>query len=110
MSDRVAFITGVTGQDGAYLAELLLGKRYYVVHGAAHRDLQSRDPEPCAGLVRDAGIYRERGCARHGNRYRFYQASTSELYSKVQEAPQRETTPFYLRSPYAAPKVYGYPS
>ena len=167
MSARVALITGVTGQDGAYLAELLLAKGYDV-HGVkrrassfntgridhlyldphehehallpalrrhdgrhqpdppgpgdpARRDLQSRRPEPRAGQLRDRRIHRQRRRPRHAaaargdphpaawaRSVRFYQASTSELYGKVQETPQRETTPFYPRSPYAAAKLYAY--
>jgi GDPmannose 4,6-dehydratase len=165
MNERVAFITGVTGQDGAYLAEHLLGKDY-VVHGvkrrsssfntervdhlyhdlhegnvrfflhwrhdrrdqphshragrAADRDLQSRRSEPCAGPVRDPEYTANADALgtlrlleairilRMESQVRLYQASTSELYGKVHEVPQRETTPFYPRSPYAAAKLYGY--
>ena len=163
---KVALITGVTGQDGAYLAELLLSKGY-TMHGIKRRsssfntgridhlyqdphepdprfvlhygdmtdatnlirivqevqpgrDLQSRRAEPRAGELRDARIHRQ--CRRLGTlrlleairilglegKTRFYQASTSELYGMVQEVPQRETTPFYPRSPYAAAKLYAY--
>ena len=163
---KTALVTGITGQDGAYLAELLLGKGY-VVHGikrrtslfntdridhlyqdphVSHRNfiLHYGDMTDSSSLVRiiqqvqpdeiynlaaqshvavsfeepeftansDAiGVLRlleairilglERKC-------RFYQASTSELYGLVQEIPQKETTPFYPRSPYAVAKLYGY--
>ncbi len=166
MSDRVAFITGVTGQDGAYLAELLLGKGY-VVHGVKRRsssfnteridhlyqDLHERnlrfflhygDMTDATNLIRivqdvrpteiynlaaqshvqvsfETPEYTANADAlgtlrlleairilRMEKQVRFYQASTSELYGKVQEVPQRETTPFYPRSPYAAAKLYGY--
>jgi GDPmannose 4,6-dehydratase len=163
---KVALITGVTGQDGAYLSELLLRKGY-VVHGIKRRsssfntgriDHLYQDPhEPDPRLVLHHGdmtdatnlirivqevqpdeIYnlaaqshvhvsfetpeytanadglgvlrlleaiRILGLER---KTRLYQASTSELYGLVQETPQRETTPFYPRSPYAAAKLYAY--
>jgi GDPmannose 4,6-dehydratase len=163
---KTALITGVTGQDGAYLAELLLQKDY-VVHGVKRRsssfntgriDHLYRDPHEgptrfflhhgdltdATNLIRlvqevqpdeiynlaaqshvqvsfetpeytanaDAlGTLRLLEAIRLlglNNRTRFYQASTSELYGKVQETPQRETTPFYPRSPYAAAKLYAY--
>jgi GDPmannose 4,6-dehydratase len=159
-------ITGVTGQDGAYLAELLLNKGY-VVHGVKRRassfntsriDHLYRDPHEDGvrfflhhGDLTDSGnltrliqqiqpdeIY-NLAAQSHvavsfeepeytanvdglgtlrlleairilglGNKTRFYQASTSELYGLVQEMPQRETTPFYPRSPYAVAKLYAY--
>lgn len=163
---RTALITGITGQDGAHLAELLL-QRGYVVHGIkrraslfntdridhlyqdphiAHRNLilhygdltdatniirvvqevqpdeiynlaaQSHvavsfeTPEYTAnadglGTLRILEAIRLLGLAK---RTRFYQASTSELYGRVQEVPQRETTPFNPRSPYAVAKLYAY--
>src|SRR5450631_547284 len=166
MSDRVEFITGVTGQDGAYLAELLLGKGY-VVHGVKRRSssfntervdhlyhdlhegnvrffLHYGDMTDATNLirivqdVRPTEIYNLaaqshvqvsfetpeytanadalgtlrllEGIRILGlkNSVRFYQASTSELYGKVQETPQTEKTPFYPRSPYAAAKLYAY--
>jgi GDPmannose 4,6-dehydratase len=166
MSERVAFITGVTGQDGAYLAELLLAKGY-VVHGLKRRSssfnseridhlyhdphegdvrffLHYGDMTDATNLIRivqdvrpteiynlaaqshvqvsfEAPEYTANTDAlgtlrlleairilRMESRVRFYQASTSELYGKVQEVPQRETTPFYPRSPYAAAKLYGF--
>jgi GDPmannose 4,6-dehydratase len=164
--ERVAFITGVTGQDGAYLAELLLGKGY-VVHGVkrrsssfntervdhlyhdlhegnvrfflhygdmtdatnlirivqdvrpteiynlaaqSHVQVSFETPEYTAnadalGTLRLLEAIRILGMERQ---VRFYQASSSELYGLVREVPQRETTPFYPRSPYAAAKLYGY--
>ena len=166
MSKRVALITGTTGQDGAYLPELLLDKGY-TVHGIKRRsssfntgqvdylyqDLHERDlrfvlhygdmtdatnliriiqetqpdeiynlaaqshvqisfetPEYTAnadglGTLRLLEAIRILGMEK---RVCFYQASTSELYGKVQEIPQRETTPFYPRSPYGAAKLYAY--
>jgi GDPmannose 4,6-dehydratase len=161
-----ALITGITGQDGAYLAELLLDKGYEV-HGVKRRassfntdriDHLYRDPhEPDRRMmlhygdltdatnlirivqeVRPHEIYNlaaqshvavsfetaeytanadalgtlrlleaVRICGL-GAQTRFYQASSSEMFGKVAETPQRETTPFYPRSPYAAAKVYGY--
>jgi len=163
---KVALITGVTGQDGAYLAELLLDKGY-VVHGIKRRsslfntdriDHLYRDPHDpdrrfvlhygdltdATNLIRiiqevqpdeiynlaaqshvavsfetpeytansDAlGTLRVLEAIRIlglENKTRFYQASTSEMFGKVQEIPQKETTPFYPRSPYGAAKVYAY--
>lgn len=163
---KKALITGITGQDGAYLAEFLLGKGYEV-HGVKRRasmfnttridhlyqDLHEEDvhfklhygdmtdstnliriiqdvqpdeiynlaaqshvqvsfetPEYTAnsdalGTLRILEAIRILGLS---NKTRFYQASTSELYGKVQETPQKETTPFYPRSPYAAAKLYAY--
>ncbi|MGE0284597.1 MAG: GDP-mannose 4,6-dehydratase [Rhizobiaceae bacterium] len=166
MADKVALITGVTGQDGAYLAELLLDKGY-VVHGVKRRassmntgrvdhlyrdrhesDVRFRlhygDMTDATNLIRlvqesqpteiynlaaqshvqvsfetpeytanvDAlGTLRLLEAIRilkMEDRVRFYQASTSELFGLVQETPQRETTPFRPRSPYAAAKLYAY--
>src|SRR5499433_130491 len=166
MSKKNALVTGITGQDGAYLAELLLSKGYSV-HGIKRRtslfntdridhlyhDLheQGRDftlhhgdltdssslirivqqvqpneiynlaaqshvavsfeePEYTAnadalGTLRLLEAIRILGLEK---KTRFYQASTSELYGMVRETPQRETTPFYPRSPYAAAKLYAY--
>lgn len=163
---RVALITGVTGQDGAYLAELLLAKGYEV-HGVKRRsssfntqriDHLYQDPHVAdvrfrlhygdltdsTNLIRlvqevrpteiynlaaqshvavsfespeytanaDAiGVLRLLEAIRildMEKETRFYQASTSELYGLVQEVPQKETTPFYPRSPYAVAKLYGY--
>ncbi|MDH4229803.1 MAG: GDP-mannose 4,6-dehydratase [Nitrospirota bacterium] len=166
--DKVALITGITGQDGSYLAELLLGKGYQV-HGIIRRassfntqriDHIYRDPHlPGAQLFLHYGDlsdgsnlrniierckpdevynlgaqshvkvsfeeavytadvdavgtlrllealrdYRE----RTGHEVRFYQACSSEMYGKVRETPQTETTPFHPRSPYAVSKVFGY--
>ncbi len=163
---KTALITGITGQDGAYLAELLL-REGYVVHGIKRRassfntervDHLYQDPHIPGGrffmhygdltdatnLIRivqetqpdelynlaaqshvqvsfetpeytansDAlGTLRLLEAIRilgMGETVRFYQASTSEMFGEVQEVPQRETTPFYPRSPYGAAKVYGY--
>ncbi|MBM4291014.1 MAG: GDP-mannose 4,6-dehydratase [Deltaproteobacteria bacterium] len=163
---RVALITGVTGQDGSYLAELLLEKGY-VVHGVKrraslfntervdhiyqdpqvdHRDfilhygdltdatnltriIQQCQPDELYNLgaqshvavsfespeytadVDALGALRLLEAIRLlrlTRKTRFYQASTSELYGLVQETPQRETTPFYPRSPYAVAKLYAY--
>jgi len=163
---RVALITGVTGQDGAYLAEYLLGLGY-TVHGIKRRSssfntarvnhlyedphkqdvrflLHYGDLTDSTNLIRlmqqirptevynlaaqshvavsfespeytanaDAiGVLRLLEAIRilgMEKETRFYQASTSELYGLVQEVPQRETTPFYPRSPYAVAKLYGY--
>jgi GDPmannose 4,6-dehydratase len=166
MSKPVALITGVTGQDGAYLAELLL-KKGYVVHGLKRRSssfntgrvdhlyadphesnvqffmhygdmtdatnlirlVQETQPTEIYNLAAQShvqvsfetpeytanadgiGTLRLLEALRilkMEKTARFYQASTSELYGLVQEKPQRETTPFYPRSPYAAAKLYGY--
>ncbi len=154
-----AFITGITGQDGAYLAALLLSKGYSVVGGfrrlstpnfwrlqelGIEREviLEEIDMLDAGNLVRVIDKYRPdevynlaaQSFVAHsfanplltGNvtglgvtsileairivnkGIRFYQASTSELFGKAQEAPQRETTPFYPRSPYAVAKLYGH--
>lgn len=166
MTKKVALITGITGQDGAYLAELLLEKGY-AVHGIKRRtslfntsridhlyhDLHDRgvdltlhhgdltdsssltriiqqvqpdeiynlaaqshvavsfeEPEYTAnsdalGALRILEAIRILGLQK---KTRFYQASTSELYGLVQETPQKETTPFYPRSPYGVAKLYAY--
>lgn len=163
---KTALITGITGQDGAYLAELLLAKGY-TVHGIKRRasmfntdriDHLYRDPHErgvklklhygdltdatnliriiqetqpdeiynlaaqshvmvsfetpeytansdALGTLRMLEAIRILGLAK---KTRFYQASTSELYGKVQEIPQTETTPFYPRSPYGVAKLYSY--
>ena len=163
---KVALIAGVTGQDGAYLAEFLLSKGY-VVHGVKRRS-SSFNTERIDHLIHDP---HEEGISFHlhygdvtdatniirivqetqpgeiynlaaqshvqvsfetpeytanadglgtlrlleairilgrENKTRFYQASTSELFGKAQESPQKETTPFYPRSPYAAAKLYAH--
>ncbi|WP_339754411.1 GDP-mannose 4,6-dehydratase, partial [uncultured Winogradskyella sp.] len=161
---KVAFITGVTGQDGAYLSEFLL-KKGYIVHGLKRRSslfntdridhlyqdphvdhknffLHYGDMTDSTNLIRliketqpdeiynlaamshvavsfeipeytgDAdglGTLRILDAVRLlglEQKTRIYQASTSELYGKVQEVPQSETTPFYPRSPYAVAKMY----
>jgi GDPmannose 4,6-dehydratase len=166
MKDKCALISGVTGQDGAYLAEFLLRKGY-VVHGIKRRS-SSFNTERVDHLYSDPHLPNVRFFLHHGDMtdstnliriiqetrpteiynlaaqshvhvsfetpeytanadavgtlrlleairilglqdtVRFYQASTSELYGVVQEAPQRETTPFYPRSPYAVAKLYAY--
>jgi len=166
MADKVALITGVTGQDGAYLAEFLLAKGY-IVHGVKRRSssfntgridhiyrdfhdsgvrfflhygdmtdatnlirlVQEVQPDEIYNLAAQSHVqvsfetpeYTANSDAMGTLRLleamrilglkdktRFYQASTSELYGKVQETPQKETTPFYPRSPYAAAKLYAY--
>jgi len=163
---KVALITGVTGQDGAYLAELLL-KKDYIVHGIKRRassfntlriDHLYQDPHldnknfilhygdltDSANLIRiikevqPDEIYNLAAMSHVAvsfelpeytadvdglgtlrileairilgleKKTKFYQASTSELYGLVKETPQRETTPFYPRSPYAVAKMYAY--
>jgi GDPmannose 4,6-dehydratase len=166
MSDKVALITGATGQDGAYLAELLLSKGY-TVHGIKRRS-SSFNSERVDHLYQDPHERNVRFTLHYGDmtdatnlirviqetqpteiynlaaqshvqvsfetpeytanadalgplrlleairilglekRTRFYQASTSELYGSVREIPQRETTPFYPRSPYGVAKLYGF--
>jgi len=146
---KKALITGITGQDGSYLAEFLLEKGYEV-HGIKRRaslfntqridhvyedphqdkarlklhygDLTDssnltrllRDIEPAPEYTADVdalGALRILEAIRFlglEEKTRYYQASTSELYGLVQEIPQRETTPFYPRSPYAVAKLYAY--
>ena len=165
-NSKVALVTGITGQDGAYLARLLLDKGY-TVHGIKRRSssfntgrvddlyidphegktrffmhygdltdatnlirlIQDTQPDEIYNLAAQShvqvsfetpeytanadgiGTLRLLEAIRilHLEKtVRFYQASTSELYGKVQEVPQRETTPFYPRSPYAAAKLYAY--
>ena len=163
---KVALITGVTGQDGAYLAELLLGKGYEV-HGIKRRS-SLFNTDRVDHLYQDPHVDHQRFKLHYGDlsdstnliriiqqvqpdeiynlaamshvavsfetpeytanvdgigtlrileairilglekKTRFYQASTSELYGLVQEVPQKETTPFYPRSPYAVAKLYAY--
>jgi len=163
---KIALITGVTGQDGAYLAELLL-KKGYEVHGIKRRSSLFNTAR-IDHLYQDPHEYDRRFILHHGDmtdsssliriiqqvqpdeiynlaaqshvavsfeepeytansdalgalrileairilglekKTRFYQASTSELYGLVQETPQKETTPFYPRSPYAVAKLYAY--
>ena len=164
--NKVALISGVTGQDGAYLAQLLLEKGY-TVHGIKRRSssfntgriesiyqdphetgaqfhlhygdmtdstnliriIQETQPDEIYNLAAQShvqvsfetpeytanadgiGTLRMLEAIRilgRETKTRFYQASTSELYGLVQETPQRETTPFYPRSPYAAAKLYAY--
>ena len=163
---KTALITGVTGQDGAYLSEFLL-KKGYTVHGLKRRT-SSFNTDRIDHLYEDPHIENQRFILHHGdmtdstnlirlikeiqpdeiynlaamshvrvsfempeyvadtdgigtlrlleairilgleNKTRIYQASTSELYGKVQEVPQNENTPFYPRSPYAVAKIYAY--
>jgi GDPmannose 4,6-dehydratase len=163
---KVALITGVTGQDGSYLADFLLEKGY-IVHGIKRR-ASSLNTQRVDHLYQDPHIVNARFKLHYGDltdtsnlvriiqetqpdeiynlgaqshvavsfespeytadvdaigalrlleslrilglekKTRFYQASTSELYGLVQETPQRETTPFYPRSPYAVAKLYAY--
>jgi GDPmannose 4,6-dehydratase len=154
---RTALITGITGQDGSYLAELLLAKGYEVVgvvrrtsHDSYERigHLLDRvhivpadllDQHSLTSVVRDArpdevynlaaqsfvptswtqpvltgeftalGVTRLLEAVRLAHpAARFYQASSSEMFGKAHETPQRETTPFYPRSPYGVAKVYGH--
>ena len=164
---KIALITGITGQDGAYLADFLLDKGY-IVHGLrrrvsilntqriehiinsdlfntrfflhygdltdssslnniindvmpdeiynlaaqSHVAVSFEEPEYTANsdavgvlrILESIRVYQK----QQKKKIKFYQASTSELYGLVQEVPQRETTPFYPRSPYAAAKLYGY--
>ncbi len=163
---KIALITGITGQDGAYLAEFLLDKGY-IVHGVKRRsssfnteriDHLYKDPHErnvnffmhYGDLTDSTNLIRIVQETQPGEIYnlaaqshvqvsfetpeytansdavgtlrlleairilglekktKFYQASTSELFGKVQEIPQKETTPFYPRSPYGAAKLYGY--
>ncbi len=166
MSEKKALITGVTGQDGAYLADFLL-KKGYQVHGIKrraslfntdrvdhlyqdphvnHRDfilhygdltdatnlirvVQEVQPDEIYNLAAQSHVQVSFETPEYTanvdglgtlrlleairilgleNKTRIYQASTSELYGKVQEIPQKETTPFYPRSPYAVAKMYAY--
>jgi GDPmannose 4,6-dehydratase len=163
---KTALITGITGQDGAYLAELLLGKGY-MVHGIKRRSssfntgridhlyedpheqgvklrlhhgdmtdstnliriVQETQPDEIYNLAAMSHVQVSFETAEYtanadgigtlrlleairllnlAEKTRFYQASTSELYGRVREIPQSETTPFYPRSPYAAAKIYAY--
>ncbi|BAO31159.1 GDP-mannose 4,6-dehydratase [Sulfuritalea hydrogenivorans] len=166
MTAKIALITGVTGQDGAYLAEFLLDKGYEV-HGIKRRS-SLFNTDRIDHLYQDPHVSNRRFTLHHGDmtdssslvriiqqvqpdeiynlaaqshvavsfeepeytansdalgalrileamrilgmekRARFYQASTSELFGLVQETPQKETTPFYPRSPYAVAKLYAY--
>ncbi len=166
MPPKIALITGITGQDGAHLARLLLDKGY-IVHGVKRRSssfntarvddlyvdphdhdtrffmhygdmtdatnlirlIQEHKPDEIYNLAAQSHVqvsfetpeYTANSDALGTlrlleairilgikDKVRFYQASTSELYGKVQEIPQKETTPFYPRSPYGAAKLYAY--
>jgi GDPmannose 4,6-dehydratase len=166
---NVALITGVTGQDGSYLTELLLSKDYHV-WGVVRKSSASNKMQNIEHLLKDERLHLKYGDITEGNtipnilneirdkysnleklevynlgavtnvkisfdmpeytcevnaksvlrildairnsgymkKIRFYQASTSELYGKVQETPQNEKTPFYPRSPYGVSKLYGF--
>ena len=165
-TNKVALVTGITGQDGAYLAEFLL-KKGYIVHGIKRRS-SLFNTDRIDHLYQDPHVDNQRFILHYGDltdstnliriiqqvqpdeiynlaamshvavsfetpeytanadglgtlrileairilgmekKTRFYQASTSELYGLVQETPQKETTPFYPRSPYAVAKLYAY--
>ncbi|MBI5074968.1 MAG: GDP-mannose 4,6-dehydratase [Nitrospirae bacterium] len=166
MKQKTALITGITGQDGAYLAELLLNKGY-MVHGIKRRSslfntqridhlyqdphekktgfklhygdltdstnliriIQETQPDEIYNLAAQSHVHVSFETPEYTanadalgtlrllealriltmtKKVKFYQASTSELYGKVQETPQKETTPFYPRSPYAVAKLYSY--
>ena len=166
MKQKSALITGITGQDGAYLAEFLL-KKNYIVHGMRRRTslfnthridhlyldahepnaklflhygdmtdgssltriIQKTQPDEIYNLAAQSHVavsFEEPEYTANSDalgtlrileavrilgmekKVRFYQASTSELFGLVQEIPQKETTPFYPRSPYAAAKLYAY--
>ena len=133
MEQKIALITGITGQDGSYLAEFLIEKGYEV-HGLLRRsssfntgriehlylDEWVRDMKKkrlvnlhWADMTDSSSLIRVIGEVKPTEIYNLaaqslYQASTSELYGKVQEVPQSETTPFYPRSPYAVAKLYGF--
>jgi GDPmannose 4,6-dehydratase len=166
MAEKTALITGVTGQDGAYLARFLLEKGY-IVHGVKRRSssfntgrvdqlyvdpheaetrfflhhgdmtdatnlirlVQETQPDEIYNLAAQSHVQVSFETAEYtanadaigplrlleairilkmADRVRFYQASTSELYGKVRETPQSETTPFHPRSPYAVAKMYGF--
>ena len=154
---KKALITGITGQDGSYLAELLLGKGYEV-YGMVRRSstenfgriehirdkikllqadlldqfsiisaVKEANPDEIYNLAAQSfvptswdqpvltgeftalGVTRILESIRHVNRgIKFYQASSSEMFGKVMEVPQKESTPFYPRSPYGVAKVYGH--
>ncbi len=162
---KTALITGITGQDGAYLTELLLAKGY-IVHGIRRRSsllntaridhlifdknnadklflhygdltdssnilriIQQTQPDEIYNLAAQSHVQVRFETPQYTatadgtgvllileairilkleNKTKFYQASTSELFGKVQEVPQKETTPFYPRSPYGVAKLYGY--
>ena len=166
MKQKIALITGITGQDGSYLAEFLL-KKDYIVHGVKRRT-SLLNTDRIAHLYQDPHVDNRNFLLHYGDmtdsssllriiqkvkpdeiynlaaqshvavsfeepeytansdalgalrileairildlqkKTRFYQASTSELYGLVQEIPQKETTPFYPRSPYAVAKLYAY--
>ncbi len=157
MAQKIALITGITGQDGSYLAELLLNKGYQVCgmvrrsstenfqriehlrqkiqlhqgdlldHTSLAKILEQTQPAEVYNLAAQSfvptswqqpvltaeftalGVTRLLDAIRQTcPKTRFYQASSSEMFGKVRETPQSETTPFYPRSPYGVAKVYGH--
>ena len=118
---KKALITGITGQDGSYLAEFLLEKGYEV-HGITRRasisntaridhimdqiTLHDGDLSDSSSLIRIISMVQPDEI--YNLAAKIYQASTSELYGKVEEVPQSETTPFHPYSPYAVAKQYGF--
>lgn len=154
---KTALITGISGQDGSYLAELLLSKGYKV-HGLIRRNsnfdtipnishirdqltlhygdltdsvnlrniIEAVEPDEIYNLAAQShvhisfevpeytsdtdglGVLRILEAIKNNKSIKFYQASTSELFGKVQQIPQNESTPFYPRSPYGVSKLYGY--
>lgn len=161
-TQKTALITGITGQDGSYLAELLLGKGYrvfgvqrrsssfntgridhlydhpkypnfvtlygdladsssirsileetrpdevYNLGAQSHVAVSFHVPEYTANITGLGALRMLEAIRDSGRKIRFYQASSSEMFGKVQETPQRETTPFYPRSPYGVAKVFAY--
>ncbi|BBI35684.1 hypothetical protein KCTCHS21_50830 [Cohnella abietis] len=112
--EKSALVTGIIGQDGSYLAELLLDKGYKV-YGLRRRtsmpmmdniDHIAKEVEFIDGDLMDQGSIARAVIASQLDA-RFYQASSSEMFGKAVETPQKETTPFYPRSPYGVAKVYG---
>ena len=105
-----ALITGITGQDGSYLAELLLEKDYEVYNLAAQSFVATSWEQPLATADIDAiGVTNMLEAIRTIKpEAHFYQASTSEMFGLVQAVPQKEDTPFYPRSPYGVAKLYGH--
>lgn len=167
-NQKIAFITGVTGQDGSYLSEFLLSKNY-IVHGMMRRSsifntgriehIMRDERNPNSNFFLHHGDMLDAGCLSHivnkikpdevynlaaqshvkvsfdqpvytsevnaggtnkildavrdaeqnfGKRIKFYQASSSEMFGKIAEVPQRESTPFYPRSPYACSKLFAH--
>src|SRR3970040_897911 len=110
---KKALITGITGQDGAYLAEFLLGKGY-VVHGIKRRT-SLFNTDRIDHLYQDPHVRNRRLILHYGDMTDssslvrvIQQCRPAELYGKVRETPQNESTPFYPRSPYAVAKLYAH--